>query len=627
MNRIRTYLKIALAILIPLSFIRVDVQYNKNRPEWILWGNSENIHWDEAQHVWVNKNPASELWRLGKPGLTKPERVPVKKTVQIVFHHDACRKPEYFMASTLALGMVQAERQKRRFVLINVEQNQNYDEQYRVWPHQGLLAVGTAVEEEGWEVVLWDELVQSHATLGELIKPGDIVGLSLVASGIDRGVEIAKTAKTLDASFVIAGNDAAIFRANQLLKLPKHPIDAVFTSNSTNVIRRFFRELTDGNALPANIPEIATVAGTATRHTNESAVLLTELRQRRRDRKNGILDPLDGFVVPRLGLFSDEYWERVRTAYRSQYGHKHTNPAAVQNAIIHLAQGCTRTQGKDACTYCTIYGVGDVRIPEERYLETLVERYATFGVNTFFNVTDSTYEMRPLIQRLRYVGFRPETLILYGQAQGMARQPELLDEWMGIASERLLVNCGMDSGDERMLHAGVLKSSVTSGSRVDENRLAVRNLLTSGAHLHCSFIFGSPGETHDSCERTLEFVQWTADTLGTQLDVVEPDIYWLNYGSAAGRVFHDFGYAQELASIAGKTISADTWQRDFARHADALSVPWSAQEAWYQHFTSLDLEVAHDYCNRVREIIAKQPGHVKGRELAFAPFSPSVRKT
>jgi hypothetical protein len=39
------------------------------------------------------------------------------------------------------------------------------------------------------------------------------------------------------------------------------------------------------------------------------------------------------------------------------------------------------------------------------------------------------------------------------------------------------------------------------------------------------------------------------------------------------------------------------------------------------------VDTAHDYCNRVRQIIAKQPGTIKGRELAFAPFSPSKRKT
>jgi hypothetical protein len=295
----KKYFRIGLAVLILLSFFHVNIQYDKNQPKWMLWGDSKNIHWNASQHVWVNKNPATEFWRYcdgnHRMELLKPERVPVKKAIHIVLHHDTCSKPEYFVASALTLGCIQSERQKRRFVLINVEQTKDYDEQYRVWPHLGLLAVGTAIEQEGWEVVLWDELVQGHAALENLIKPDDVVGLSLVASGIERGVEIAKIAKSLGAKYVIAGNDAAIFRANQLLKLSDHPIDAVFTSNSTNVVRRFFRELSSSNSLPVHIPEVATATEGVVHHSNESSVLLTELRQRSNERKNGDFDALDGF--------------------------------------------------------------------------------------------------------------------------------------------------------------------------------------------------------------------------------------------------------------------------------------------------------------------------------------------
>lgn len=501
----------------------------------------------------------------------------------------------------------------RRTLLINVEEQQGFDDQYKVWPHLGLLSIGTVAEQEGWEVVLWDELNQGHIALESLVQPGDIVGLSLVTTGIERGVELAREAKVLGARYVVAGNDSAIFRAAQILRLPGHPIDAVFTSNSTRAVRRFYREVTNTSVEQLAIANMATAADLAPVRSNETKVLKAEFVAH----KAMGPDLLDGFTVPNLSLFTDDYWNGVWDRYRKVYGHKHTNPTTVQNALIHLAQGCTRTQGTTACTYCTIYGIGDIRVPREGYLARVIEAYDRFSVNTFFNVTDSALEMAPLAKRLRQIGWQPEALTIYGRAQGMSQSPKLLDEWVALARHRLLVNCGMDSADPRILHQGVVKSSSIHGSMVEENRRAVENIKKSGAHLHFSLIFGSPGESTASCERNMEFLTWVTETLGPQLDVAETDIYWLNHGSAAARVFHDYRYAQELAALAGKEISSTEWQRDFAQYADTLSVPKTVEESWYTHFTTLDLSTALEYVDRAKRLMDEHPGRVKMRDFAF----------
>ncbi|MCH7589878.1 hypothetical protein IIB34_02435 [PVC group bacterium] len=115
----------------------------------------------------------------------------------------------------------------------------------------------------------------------------------------------------------------------------------------------------------------------------------------------------------------------------------------------------------------------------------------------------------------------------------------------------------MDSGDETILELGIDKSnpSIHTGSRLEENRTAIRLIKESGAHLHFSLIFGSPGESNDSCQRSLEFMHWAIDVLGTQLDTVESDIWWVNYGAPCSQVFEEYSYAQELAIKAGKEIS------------------------------------------------------------------------
>ena len=334
-------------------------------------------------------------------------------------------------------------------------------------------------------------------------------------------------------------------------------------------------------------------------------------------RRHHKFDSQDVFVVPRLGLYRKEYWQNVWRNYRTVFGHKHADPGNVRNALPLFAQGCTRAAGDTACTYCTIHGVADIRLPEIEYLERVLETYESFGLNYVFNTTDSVLEMRRVYEDLKSIGaFFPEGLMIYGRAWGLAHRPRSIDAWLSLTGGRLLVNVGMDSGDERMLSHGVDKAS-QAGSRLEENRQAVRNIASSGAHLHYSLIFGSPGETRESCERSLEFFDWTCATLGRQLDQCETDIYWLNHGSPVSRVFRDHSYAQELAALAGKELSRETWEQRFHRHRDTLVVPWECQEAWYDCFTSITVEQAQTYNVHVAQAMARHEGAAPGRINTF----------
>lgn len=608
-------MKYFLTIVIMIACLRVDVVAE---PAWLLWGDPQNVQFDEQRQVYLNGNTAVETWRFLtsdpelRKELLKPEEVPVQKTFVLVFRCPKGLKPEDCYAAIFA----GTQSRKNRFVLINVEQTANYERQYRVWPHLGVLYVGTAVHQQGWDVVLWDELVQGHVSLEELVEPGDIVGLSLVVTGIERGLELARQAKSLGARYVIAGNDSAIFRSNQILRLPGKPIDAVFTSNSLTAVRRFFRAIEYGEIGSVSISDVETEP-IAVQRSNERQQLYVEIGQRNGQRRDGTFDNDDVFVVPQFDLFPASYWNEVWSNYREVFGHKHSNPETVKNAIALFAQGCTRTKGKDACTYCSIAGVADVRVPSEQYLRATVEAYQRFGIDAVFNTTDSAYEMKKVVDQLQNVGARFKALTIYGRAQGITEKPELLDEWQKVVNDRLLINVGMDSGDSESLHAGIIKSSLKTGSRVSENHLAVRYIAASDAHLHYSLIFGSPGETTDSCERSIEFLEWSTATLRQQLDLVETDIFWLNYGSPAARVFHDYRYAQELAALANKSISREEWRSTFAQYAEELVVPPQAQEGWFRHFTRIDMDTAQSYNRRAAEIMARHEGGISGR--AFKP--------
>ncbi len=510
----------------------------------------------------------------------------------------------------------------RRFVLINPEQSLNenvpYDLQYRIWPHLGLLYVGTVAHEEGYEVVLHDELVQGYANLEKLVRPGDVVGLSLVSTGMQRGIELAYHAKALGAAYVIAGNDAATFRASQILGIRGKPIDVIATTNSLTAIRTLLRHLGTIRLEDMRIPGIAIVPSGVNR-SNEVEMLKAEQVIRIQLTRTGETDPQDVFIVPKLDLYSNEYWELVWTNYREVFGHKHGDPASVRNALTLFAQGCTRTAGSDVCSYCGIADVADIRTASRTHLKQLLDGFSSFGINYIFNTTDSVFEMRAVAHDLRELGgYFSEGMMLYGRAAGLASQPDLIDEWLSLTGGRLLINVGMDSGDERVLSLGVSKAS-RKGSRLDENYQAVRNIASSGAHLHYSLIFGSPGETRESCERSLKFFEWSRDVLGTQLDQCETDIYWLNYGAPASKVFHDYAYAQRLAALSGKEIPYAVWQRAFYKQRDELVVPWSAQEAWYHWFTSITVEEAQEYNAHVSRVMATHEAAAPGRAKAFKP--------
>lgn len=614
-------------LLLLLSCIRTESVW-AGTPDGFLWGSPEYIHYDAEKHEWVNENTALELiFRLMDRDLgyrkhTLPEHVPEKKKAKFFFDVTLLwKRNEQNQQMQMAMaGMLFAP--KRRLVLVNSEPTFNPNvcskTQYQIWPHLGLLYVGTAAHNEGWDVVIHDELVQGFADIEKLVQPGDIVGFSMVATGVERGVELARQAKRLGARYCIAGNDSAIFRARELLRLPDHPVDAVFTGNSLTAVREFLRHVGTSSIDSLQVPGVAIVPPDMNR-SNERDMLIAEREMRKQLTSRGAFDPQDVFIVPRFDLYTDEYWQTVWENYRQVFGHKHIDPTCVRNALALFAQGCTRTGMTDVCSYCTIAGVADLRMPTEEYLTEMLEAYQSFGINYVFNTTDSAFEMRRVAQDLHRLGARfSEGLVLYGRAWGLAHHPEFIEDWLKLTGGRLLINCGMDSGDARILDRGIVKAS-RSGSRLEENHQAILNVRGSGAHLHYSLIFGSPGETRETCEESLAFFEWTRTVLGSQLDQCEADIFWLNHGAPASRVFHDYSYAQGLAALAGKEISRETWEQCFHRHRDTLAVPWECEEAWFDCFTSITVEEAQAYTTRLVNTMSGHADAAPSRTGAFKP--------
>lgn len=514
---------------------------------------------------------------------------------------------------------------KGRLVLINVEQTLNENPetdgpQYRAWAHLGGSVIAAVAEEAGYEVVFHDENLQGFADLEKLITPGCIVGGSLVVTGIDRFVNvIAPEAKRLGARLVIAGNDAAMFRAEQIFNREGNQVDAVFTSSQLSPFREFLNAVETTELNDIHISEVATTSNMMLNRSNDLLAVLSEKAERKRQRKFGKQRP-DFFRVPK---FNEEHLEISAQNYRKAFAHQHENIENVRPALALFAQGCTRTTDGHLCGYCTIGDVGVIEMASKAYLKKLLDEYKAKRINYIFNVTDSSFGMIKLLNQLEELGAHfSEGMVLYARAHELAQPgaPALIRRWQALTGNgRIVFNIGMDSGNEQMLQ-NVNKAS-ESGSRLEENWQALKNVKEAGAYAHFSVIFGIPGETKESSEETYRFVTDAVEYLGTQVAQAEADVFWLNFGSPIARIFTSYGEAKRIAALAGKTISKKDWERDFYAYRNELSVPRIVLENYYKHFTHITLEDAEFQRERVDVYMGDHPTAAPARKFAFSPPS------
>jgi hypothetical protein len=139
----------------------------------------------------------------------------------------------------------------RRVVLIGVGSGDKVEGSSHgaTWPHLGILTVGSAIADLGGEVILYDENIEGPIPSG-VISSEDIVGLSVVAPSVDRGLYLASQIKKCGAT-VFMGNDGAASRAYQILS--RYPeVDGVFLGDDLAAVKKVFSSITRNEYLPKN---------------------------------------------------------------------------------------------------------------------------------------------------------------------------------------------------------------------------------------------------------------------------------------------------------------------------------------------------------------------------------------
>lgn len=474
----------------------------------------------------------------------------------------------------------------KRVILIDVGNAGLISDPHRTsWPSLGILTIGSFLQKIGWKVVLFDENILGPVSLENVVKSGDVVGLSLLITSCERGLRLAAEAKKLGASFVFLGNDQAAGRCAQILNWHQC-IDGIFLGDDLLPVEEVFRSLLEKNKMPEK-----------------------EIRGFARRDKSGKISAKHVCSFPSLSfngldfdLYPKEYWEKVWRNFRAaEECESGINLRRAKNATIMLASGCPH--GRDACSYCAINQIGWLRWGKEGYFLPLIDAYENFGINAFYNVTDDFTGFPELIERLRKAGVKFPNLTFYGRAWSAAHKPEIFEEILRLVGGGFAeVNCGLDSGSDRVLRQGLNK-----GHGIEENKKFVLLAKELGLQVHCSFIFGSPGEDEQSCRDTLQFIEWMLDILGQQVARIESDVFWVWHGSPSGKIFDSFDFARDYAALAGKDLPFDVWKREFNVYFDAIVLPWEMQLSFLRWFTRIDLEFVQ-MCNAETRRLAEKCG-------------------
>ncbi len=464
------------------------------------------------------------------------------------------------------------------------------------WPYLGILIVGTVIEKIGFEVVLVDENVDGPVNLQELIKPGDIVGLSSVVTSMRRGLFLAQEAKRLGAGFVFMGNDQASARAKQILK-QHESVDGVFLGDGLVPIKQIFSYLAQFDKLPDK-----SVAGFALRVSDGNVLIKRSLP----------FKDISDFPVPRFSLFPQSYWNKVWDNHKQINGFEYLDSKNIKNCSTVLASGCPH--GRNACNYCAIYQVSQMRWADKSYYLNLVEAYKDFGINSFYETCDDLSGFGALVHNLKKYGILFDNLTCYARAFAATYSPRNIESILSLvkSSGHLKFNVGLDSGDDMILREGINK-----GTGIDDNVNMVKLMARTGIWGHFSFIFGSPGESRESCKRTLEFIEWIFSEMGSLVANIEADIWWVNHGAPCERIFYDYEFARTYSAKTGKYLSRYDWHRSFNVFKDSIVVPWGVQENWYRWFTNIDIEFAEECNARVRQL-AKRHGANFGRAYGMS---------
>jgi len=166
---------------------------------------------------------------------------------------------------------------------------------------------------------------------------------------------------------------------------------------------------------------------------------------------------------------------------------------------VYSHKGCGNRENTPGCVFCGRADIGVRFKSPKRYLEELVYLQEQIGADYVFDVGDDLlYDpkwLQELVELKELEGKLNLHIGCFGRSNRIdAKNAELLRR-LGVVE----VVIGFESGDPY-----ILKRASRGKASPETNLFAAENLARNGIDVCASYVFGLPGETEESMEKTLE---------------------------------------------------------------------------------------------------------------------------
>ena len=171
-----------------------------------------------------------------------------------------------------------------------------------------------------------------------------------------------------------------------------------------------------------------------------------------------------------------------------------------KSLAIYSRKGCIwRDASNGGCVFCMIPHKGIRYKNPKRLWDEIAFFNRRYGVNYFWEVCDTFTENSRWIDD--FVRSKPRGLDVsfhvYGRSSNISQKMASQLKELGVYE----VFIGAESGDDRIL------ALANKGIKADQTRRAVEFLADLGINVVVSFVFGLPGETSQTIQKTVDFAQ------------------------------------------------------------------------------------------------------------------------
>jgi radical SAM superfamily enzyme YgiQ (UPF0313 family) len=408
----------------------------------------------------------------------------------------------------------------------------------------------------------------------------DMIGISALTPTYKSAIEIAEYAKNkVNVPFVVLGNDHASFFPELILE-KRNYVDFIIKNDNGDLD---FVNLV--SALKNESDPFAHVSNLCGRINNRIRLSPT--------RHVPLGERLTGIeFMPNFGEIDNDAYTMLERNYNEKFGRFHPGKK-VRPFLINNVVGCRNCSRR--CMYCSIYDLtpqdGNVNV----FWESLWKYYSEYDLNFFFEVCDNLGGREKYVSNL--IKCMPAwfvnssiDLMIYCDALSIYENPHIINNFRKLHVRR--VNMGLDAGD-----TSSLKTLKNYKSAADVNSVAVEKLTEAGIQIHCSFIIGCLGESSESIDNTVQFINRLKRNENVVAIEVSPFFplpnspAWELFIGEAGSWFKDIAEIRNyLASFRIENYE-ELWglsRKEFS-HNDIIDLSY-ASRLWTDYFTNISFD-------------------------------------